>query len=314
MNHPRISELLIETKVFQDLDKPVILTSGALGIYYINTEKLVQDNGEWEKFGDDSQAMIAHAVKMAEQHSTFGEVIDILAERVKEIIAGTNTFNTPLISGGQRRDWLFSGPVAAKLKVAHVSLYKDGRAELFLPSYGEKDILDKPGSLAGTQPIHIVDLITEASSCYTIDTNGREMGWIPIIRNRGGKINNLIAVVSRLQGGEEMLANLNPPIKTIAEVVIDSAFLEEHSRFPTRALAYQRDPEAWTRKYLAQNGALSLLPFFDPQGSKLDRTKKFMSRYGEVLRESGKLVELEDAVQSAYEMPLSLILHPQQDS
>ncbi len=51
-SHPRISELLVETGAYSDLSDPVILTSGQLGIYYINTEKLVQDDGEWKEFGE----------------------------------------------------------------------------------------------------------------------------------------------------------------------------------------------------------------------------------------------------------------------
>jgi hypothetical protein len=104
MNDPRISQLLVETKAFKDLDKPVILTSGELGIYYINTEKLAQDNGEFEKYGDDSQAMIAHAIRMTQQHSTFGEVIDILTEDAKRLMASLVRNNEYGISGGQRRD------------------------------------------------------------------------------------------------------------------------------------------------------------------------------------------------------------------
>ena len=70
-SHPRLSQLLVETKAFRDLEKPVILASGDLGIYYINTEKLVQDGGEFEKYGESSLAMIMHAIRMTEIHPTF---------------------------------------------------------------------------------------------------------------------------------------------------------------------------------------------------------------------------------------------------
>ena len=86
-------------------------------IYYVNAEKLCQDGGKFKEYGEDSGAMIQHAVKMMEEHPTFEEVIDILVEKVKEVKGDT-------ISGGQRRDWIFSGPVAAKLDMPHISLYK----------------------------------------------------------------------------------------------------------------------------------------------------------------------------------------------
>ncbi len=66
-SNKRISELLVETGAYTDLDKPVILTSGELGIYYVNTEKLCQDSGKFKEHGDNSQAMIQHALEMIEE-------------------------------------------------------------------------------------------------------------------------------------------------------------------------------------------------------------------------------------------------------
>jgi len=291
-NNKRISELLVETKAYTDLDQPVILTSGALGIYYINTEKLCQDGGEFEKYGEKSGEMIQHAVRMMKEHPTFEEVIDILAEKVKEVGADT-------ISGGQRRDWIFSGPVAAKLDMPHVSLYKDGKVELVAAGKGKAADVQSADSysLDCQNVVHIVDLITEASSCYRKEGD-KEKGWIPMLRKEGAYIKDLLAVVTRLQGGEERLASAG--VKVTPFVAIDEDFLRIYSKDPERALAYQADPEAWSRNYLRENGALALLPAFNPEGGKLDRAKKFLDRYRSVLCTTGKIHELDRAVHDKY--------------
>ena len=126
ISDPRISELLVETGAYRDLDKPVILASGQLGIFYINTEKLCQDGGEFERYGDDSRAMMNHAIRMMGEHPSFEEVIDVLAENASRLLPKVGHRR---ISGGQRRDWIFSGPVANKLSLPHLSIYKDGRIE-----------------------------------------------------------------------------------------------------------------------------------------------------------------------------------------
>ena len=77
-------------------------------------------------------------------------------------------------------------------------------------------------------------------------------------------------------------------------------FLETYSTDPERALAYQADSEAWSRKYLSENGALALLPAFNPEGGKLDRAKKFLDRYRSVLVTTGKIHELDKAVKESY--------------
>jgi len=303
MNNPRISQLLVETKAFKDLDKPVILTSGELGIYYINTEKLAQDNGEFEKFGDNSLAMIQHAVRMTKEHPTFGEVIDILANDARKLLPNFSRNNEYGISGGQRRDWLFSGPVADKLQIPHISLYKDGKLEIVAPS-GETYGLEALGGRR-FQTLHFVDLLTEASSCYRLE--GEEpAGWIPMLGGNNFPINNLVTVVSRLQGGEERLKQQGVNVE--AKVAIDADFLKNYSKQPEIAVLYNQNPTAWSQDYLRTNGALLFAADFDPAGKKLDRAKKFLTRYRSILEEAGRLQELDLAVKDKYNKPLDELI------
>lgn len=294
-SHPRISELLVKTKAFTDLDNPVVLTSGELGIYYINTEKTLQDGGKFKEYGGDPRGMIQHAVRIMHNNPDFKEVINILSDVAQDIFRETSR---KAISGGQRRDWIFSGPIAHQLNIPHISLYKDGRIEAFAGKGYEYLSLK---SLQNPEVLHIADLLTEGSSCYRID-DGEEKGWIPMIRQNSGEVKNLITVVTRLQGGEENLKAQNVNVHSF--VSIDNNFLEKHSNNPQRALEYQESPQAWSEKYLSENGALALVGTFDPNGGKLDRAKEFLNRYQGVLETSGKIKELNSAVQEKYNKTL----------
>jgi len=302
-NNKRICELLVETGAYTDLKDPVILTSGELGIYYINTEKLVQDNGEFNNYGDRSDLMINHAIKMIVEHPTFNEVIDILSEKTEELLSGKDK-EERIISGGQRRDWLFSGPVARNLKLPHLSLYKNGKME-FLDKYGciiSGDIKDLP--MGGFYDVHIVDLITEGSSVYT-KKEDKETGWVPMIREKG-EIKDLVAVVTRLQGGEEMLAKQNVAVHSF--VAIDEDFINKYSKEPERAIVYMRGPKEWSENYLKKEGALALIKTFDPDGKKLDRAKKFINRYAGILKDNDRFIELDNAAKGRYNKYLSEII------
>ncbi len=301
-SNKRISEILVETKSFTDLDEPVILASGKLGIYYVNTEKLCQDGGEFKKYGDSSSNMVEHAVRMMKEHPTFEEVIDILVEKTKEIFGDRK--EKIAVSGGQRRDWLFSGPVAAKLGLPHISLYKEGHKEkLRIDSDGKLKSADyDPAYMDGFYVVHIVDLITAASSCYRVE-EGQEKGWIPMLREKKLSTNlmtidNLLAVVTRLQKGEENLAEQGVTVHPF--VAIDEDFLRQHSTDPERALIYQADPRKWAENYLREHGTLALLPTFDPNGGKLDKAKAFLEEYKLVLDSTGRIHELDKAVHAEY--------------
>jgi len=229
-------------------------------------------------------------------------VIEILAEQVDGL---ERNF---AISGGQRRDWIFSGPVAHRLGLAHVSLYKqqpgeEDKVELVYADGSTGDI----SMIEGCTCVHIVDLITQGSSVYRTEA-GLDKGWIPMLRNKGLTVPDLIAVVSRKQGGEEMLKGKE--VQAHPSVSIDEAFLEEHSRFPTRALAYFNNPKAWSETYLRSNGTLAFVGAFDPEGAKLPRAKQFLQRYKSVLHQRNGLtnqfnmVELDSEVQERYGKPL----------
>jgi len=297
----KIYDILINTNAFRDLEKPTILTSGELGIYYINTEKILRDNGEWEKYGNDSYEMISHAIKIMRKNREFKEVVNTLCEKVLEILEHKK-YGKYAISGGQRRDWLFSGCVAYTLNLPHISLYKNEKAELI---FLDSALILKNQNLEGFYTIHIADLVTEGSSVYRVENN-EEKGWAIMLRKRKAIINNLIAVVSRSQGAEEKLKNIG--IDLFPLVSINKEFLERYSSNPKRDVAYFNNPEQWSKKYLKNINLSefleSFINFFDPNNGKLDRAKRFVARYKEVLEESGKLERLIKEVKRRYNINL----------
>jgi orotate phosphoribosyltransferase len=297
----RLSQILVETKAFRDLENPVILTSGELGIYYINTEKLVQDNGEFEKYGDNSREMIKHAVRMMHEHPTFKEAIHLMLNDIVPYVnqANRNSEKECFFSGGQRRDWLFSGPMAEVLGMWHASLYKNGKYE-FLTSH--QDIFgDGQSNIKNLIAIHVVDLLTEGSSVYRQE-DLIEKGWLPELRKRGAIMNDLFAVVSRKQGAEEMLKKQG--VNAHSFVDIDENFLKNYSKNPEMAIEYSKNPKQWSENYLKENGALIFLDYFNPEGKNIDRARKFLKRYGNVLQQTAGFYELDKAVQQKYSKSL----------
>ncbi len=294
-----ISNLLVETKAYRDLSQPVILVNGViLGTYFVNAEKPCQDGGKFKKYGNDSLGMVKHEIKMTKEHPSFNEEIEIISEKVDELFDGIEK-ERRVVSGGQRRDWIFSGPVANKLDVPHVSLYKQKQGEEDKIEVIRNGSIDPSYSLKGKYAVHVVDLITKGSNIYRIE-NWQEMGWISMLRKKGATINDLVAVVTRCQGGEKMLADLPEPVNVHSFVAIDEDFVKKYSNNPERVLEYMKDSMEWTKNYLKDNGALAIVDAFDPNGSKQNRAEKFIKKHCQLLYDAGKLDEFEDAIQEKY--------------
>lgn len=296
-----ISNLLVETGAYRDLPQPVILVNGEiLGTYFVNTEKACQDEGKFKQYGNDSLGMVRHAIKMTKEHPSFNQAIEILTESMEELFDDVEQ-ERRIVSGGQRRDWIFSGPVADKLKVPHVSLYKQKSGEEDKIEVIKDGSLDPSYDLEGKYTVHVVDLITKGSSIYRVE-NWQEKGWVSMLRRKGATINDLVAVVTRCQGGEKMLADLPEPVNTHPFVAIDEDFVKEYSSNSERALEYMENPMEWTRNYLKEHGALALVDTFDPNGSKFNRAEKFIKKHGQLLYDAGRLDEFEEAVQEKFGM------------
>ena len=193
--------------------QPFWYTSGKLGPFYINTQLLYGSEaaansllktieeacaGDKLKFYDKVWADISAQL---ESCPIFSQLIDLLTEEAKKM-------DVDFISGGERRDFFFSMPVAKKLGMGHLSIFKDLSC-VYTDANGVSMDPAK-ANLAGKKSVHIADLITVASSYIR--------AWIPAVEALGAKIAYSLAVVDRDQGGTEILANAGCPLTTLITI------------------------------------------------------------------------------------------------
>jgi len=193
--------------------QPFWYTSGKLGPFYINTQflygseaaansllKTIEEACAGEKlaFYDKVWADISAQL---ESCPIFSQLIDLLTEEARKM-------NADFISGGERRDFFFSMPVAKKLGLGHLSIFKD-LSSVYTDANGVS-MDPAEANLAGKKSVHIADLITVASSYIR--------AWIPAVEALGAKIAYSLAVVDRDQGGTEILANAGCPLTTLITI------------------------------------------------------------------------------------------------
>lgn len=211
-----IADYLFETNAVRvsDPEKPFWYASGTLGPFYVNTHFLIESEDKANQLlalieeaaaGDRTKflsTILSFVKNQYETSESYKKVIDLIVSKAKEL-------DFDIISGGERRDFFFSLMPAYLLGKPHLSIFKDGE------TYYSENVEDTAtkvgeGDLSGKVSLHIADLITEASS-YT-------NAWIPSIRGAGATINDTIAVIDRLQGGEANLAKEGVNMYTFAKI------------------------------------------------------------------------------------------------
>lgn len=193
--------------------QPFWYTSGKLGPFYINTQFLYGGEaaanrllgvieeacaGDKLAFYDKVWADISAQLAFS---PIYAQLIDLLCEEAKKMDAD-------FISGGERRDYFFSMPVARKLGMGHLSIFKD-LTSVYTDANGVS-MDSAQANLAGKKSIHIADLITVASSYIR--------AWIPAVESLGAKIAYSLAVVDRDQGGAKILADAGCPLTTLVTI------------------------------------------------------------------------------------------------
>ena len=193
--------------------QPFWYTSGKLGPFYINTQFLYGSEaaanallatieaacaGDRLAFYDRVWADISAQLDAC---PIYAQLIDLLTEAARGLGAD-------FVSGGERRDFFFSMPVARRLGLGHLSIFKDLSCV-----YTDADGVSmepEQANLAGKRSVHIADLITVASSYVR--------AWIPAVERLGAKIAWSLAVVDRDQGGSRILADAGCPLTTLVTI------------------------------------------------------------------------------------------------
>ncbi|MDD2533781.1 MAG: orotate phosphoribosyltransferase [Eubacteriales bacterium] len=217
-----IVQALFDTKAIRvaPADQPFWYTSGTLGPYYINTHFLYGNEANANALLSEIEIAVKMPLELPhiltemimetyQQMPVFKAVIDSL-------IGALDGVEFDVVTGGERRDFFFSIPVAALLNKPHLTILKDGQA-FWADKNGQNGHEVKANELNGQKALHIADLVTEASS-YT-------RTWLPTLNRCGLSIDATAVVVDRDQGGREILEDAG--VKLIALTKINEDLFKQ---------------------------------------------------------------------------------------
>jgi orotate phosphoribosyltransferase len=136
-----------------------------------------------------------------EKDETFQRIVATMAIRAQEKLPADYSF----VSGGERRDWLFSIPFARQCGKKHVFLFKN------------KDAYCEQGLQPNEAGIHISDLINNAASYFD--------AWFPALDKNRLRCLGTVSVNSRGDVGVKRLESYGQKVITLTH--IDLAFFEQ---------------------------------------------------------------------------------------
>ena len=214
MDNPIIS-WLFETDAVRVCPEgqPFWYTSGKLGPFYINTQFLFGS----EAAANELLAVIEAACagdRLAFYDTVYARIeaqltaCPIYAQLIDLLCDAARSMDVDFVSGGERRDFFFSMPVARRLGLGHLSIFKDLSSVYTGPD--GRSVPSEQAGLAGKRSVHIADLITVASSYIR--------AWIPAVESLGARIAYSLAVVDRDQGGSDILAKAGCPLTTLVTI------------------------------------------------------------------------------------------------
>ena len=231
-------------------DKPFWYTSGKLGPFYVNThflygseEKAVHLLEVIDAKKDDADelhaALEAEITANYENDAIFHSLIDQMVAYVKE---NMDVDAIDYISGGERRDWFFSLPLAKLLGKKHITIFKDLSMVIY-----ENGVVTPMEVIPGAKVLHVADLITVASSY--------ERAWVPAIAGIGGTITDSLVVVDRMQGGGELLASLGVKSHALCQIDFELFVKAQSLGYINQAQCdivkeYVKDPDATMKKFV----------------------------------------------------------------
>lgn len=280
--------LLFKTSAFKvaDSEHPFWYTSGKLGPYFINVDylygsaedskNLLSKIDSWlesESKEEIPYLLYDEIMKHYDENEIFRTTIDKMVEYIK------NNIEIDLIdyiSGGERRDWYFSVPIAVILGKPHITIYKDLTTVASTSDFEESTIID---SVAGKRMFHVADILNTASSF--------EKAWVPAINKMGSKINWAFYVVDRNQNGEKNLKEMDVKpysLITIGEDLFKLALnkgIINSSQYNV-LLKYFDDPDGTMREFINNHPSFidDTIREGDPKSAKRATLCKEKNWYG----------------------------------
>jgi len=188
--------------------------SGEIGPFYVNSEVVMRNPTDYFRACEDMTNLIRD-------------------EQIEEL---------GVISGGEKRDWIFSIPVSLFLYLSPTMICKNGTI------YGA----DMNGKLVA----HVADLNNEGSSVRDL--------WVPAIKKAGGRIKQVFFYVDRLEDGTKVVQDLG--LESHAVVPLDAnawEYLQKQgvvSREIYQTLMKRmEDKDAWARAMLRSEAGFEKL-------------------------------------------------------
>ena len=248
--------LLFETHAFKVApeEKPFWYTSGKLGPYFVNVDYLYGSKEESQNLlkkideillnnnKEDIPYILCETIM---DHYDNNEIFRNTVDKLVQYISDNFELKViDYISGGERRDWYFSIPVANLLGKPHITIFKDLTTLASTSDFEESTIID---SVAGKRIFHIADILNTGSSF--------ERSWAPAINKLGSKINWALFVVDRNQHGSKILKDLG--IQTYSLMQISKELFDiavGHDIITVRQyeilLKYYEDPDGTMREFI----------------------------------------------------------------
>jgi orotate phosphoribosyltransferase len=245
--------------------------AGVPGPFYVNTElvvgpelakKLLDQITSIVAGSNDPATRVAQLNKAIlgayENSPAYKQVIAAMIAKAKEEFPSGSY---AAISGGERRDWLFSIPFAKETGTRHLFLFKNGTY------YSEEPIMP------GEKTLHIADLINNAASYFDL--------WLPILQKAQLPCAGTLCVNSRGSNGVDRLkANGN---KVVALNSIDASFFEQWQKEGLTDQAtleelkiFFASAKEWGRKYLTADVGIFDVAGLD--GKSFERLQGFFAQ------------------------------------
>lgn len=246
-------------------------TIGVPGPFFLNTEYLLG-----KEFSTELVAKITSILEQSPVSATRAEQIrktvmdayngsQVFKDLIETMIAKTDETLAPdsytVVSGGERRDWLFSIPFAEEKKLRHIYIFKD-----------KSTYCDSPLG-PDEKALHVADLINNAASYVE--------KWLPALEQAKIAIDTTLCVDTRGNVGITKLKERK--INILALFHLDLPFFEklktiglvDQATYDELALFYETEP-GWAEKYLI--GREDLFKVEKDNTKTIERTKSFFTK------------------------------------
>lgn len=251
--------LLFKTHAFKVApeNKPFWYTSGKLGPYFINVDYLYGSQEDSQNLLKSIDELLVNNPKeeipylLCEQimeHYNNNEIFKNTIDKLVEYIKNNFELNSiDYISGGERRDWFFSVPIANLLDKPHITIFKDLSTVESTSNFKETKTID---SLLGKKVFHIADILNTGSSF--------ERAWVPAINNLGSKINWALFTVDRNQNGDKILKDLDVQAYSLIQISEELFNIAKEQNIITEPqyetlCKYYKNPDETMKEFIKNN-------------------------------------------------------------